>query len=1671
MRKLILVFIVMFIMVNLHSQITVNGETLYGNEWIDYNKQYMKIALDETAIYSLTYEDLQNNGFPAEITGSTLQLFNNGEQVAIYTSNDGIWSEDDFLMFYGKENDGEMDRYHYRTWELDQLNPLHSIYTNVRSYYLTWDNASQNNPRITQQENDLSGTLPRKKEFYYHKEEQVHSDRHWAPPSSVADIEYSSFIRTEGFGDGLKPVHSFDFEVTNAFDTPLKPRVDIRLGTNLSESHILEFEVNGKVLDRDEFSSLKVEDYSYSFENTDLSSNTNLKITGKGLSDNFIVAHTTLYYPREFVANNNDQFVFEREGNSFNDYYEIEDFRIGTINYAFDLENNTFLIPEIEGNTLKINIPQGGENRSDLFVIAKRRIKKPLSLELKNFTIMDDMNPEYLILTSERLNNSDNGDNPIQTYADFRASEKGGGYNVSVVNVEDIFDQFGYGIEGSGFSVRSFSNYMKAQWPDFQMVFIIGKSLDYPTASENNEVESYVPTYGNPGSDNLMFAEGVFTYPFVGVGRLAARDKQDVNNYLRKITRHSDLVDVIGKTVEERLWLKNIIHLSGGDDGLATSLFNHLEEMRDVIENGEFGAKVKTYRKTSSDPVQTGLSQEILQDIDEGLSMLTFFGHSSAGTFDFSVEDPSEYNNVGRLPVILSMGCNSGDIHKSLNELSLSEKMILTEDVGALAFIASSGSAFPTPLSRLGKDLYVKWAKDFYGQPIGVVNQRMAQDLYSETSVPIRTLQEQNTVHGDPAIQLYTAEGPDYVIDFSTVQTDKQVGATDEKVNLSFDIVNLGKAELDSIQNLLIHEYGDGERDSIYFKTEAPANRLSMELEINNPGFDAIGKNTINIILDINNKIQELPNPFAEDNNDMSQAFSNEGFCFFVFDNSAFPIYPKEFAIINKTDITLKASATNAFAKAEAYLLEIDTTENFDSPMLERGEVFSSPGLIEWDPAIQFENEVVYYWRISPKEMENTVWNTSSFVYLENSSEGWNQSHAYQWLKDDFTTMDYEEESRQFLFTTNINEVKIECGTHPGQDITSTILNTPFQYRDLAFEVTSGIYIAVFDKESGQPWLNQPTNGGLYGSKLITDWALNWGVFPFETFNPTNRYKVIQFLDDIVPDGNYVIMMTLHTSGLNNPRNGTPQIDEWASDAAVNPDGRDLMTLLQAQGASRLQELENESVPYIIAYKKNDPTFTPIEVVADQLVTEGDPIQLNLSIEGRWFEGDVNSTVIGPAQEWNRLQWSLDEFNLEEDEYQLDLIGIRPTGEEEVIFPNVDNFDFDLSFVNSDEFPNLKLHLYQIDDVSRTPVQMGYWRVLFKEKPEAVLNVNEKFAFESDTLFLGESLKLSTVATNISSSDMDSLLVKYTIVDNTNNEVNIFKNLPPLKAQETTDIDFEFVSDDLLGLHQFRVEINPEMAQPEQFLFNNIGIRDFVVQGDRINPILDVTIDGLHIMDGDIISPKPHIKIDLKDESEFLLIKDISSFDLALRKLPDNQPYPIDLSSSDIVFTPADSLSGNTATIDYYPELESGEYILFAQAEDVSGNLSGDQDVEIRFNVVEESQISNVLNYPNPFSTSTQFVFTLTGLDVPEVFTIQIMTLTGKVVREITKEELGNLRIGLNRTDFKWNGTDEYGSKLANGVYLYRVMTSTNNESFDHFGNEGIDGFFKKGFGKLVIMR
>jgi hypothetical protein len=235
---------------------------------------------------------------------------------------------------------------------------------------------------------------------------------------------------------------------------------------------------------------------------------------------------------------------------------------------------------------------------------------------------------------------------------------------------------------------------------------------------------------------------------------------------------------------------------------------------------------------------------------------------------------------------------------------------------------------------------------------------------------------------------------------------------------------------------------------------------------------------------------------------------------------------------------------------------------------------------------------------------------------------------------------------------------------------------------------------------------------------------------------------------------------------------------------------------------------------------------------------------------------------------------------------------------------------------------------------------------------------------------------------------------------------------------------------------------------------------------------LEVTADGRHLLDGEIISSRPEILISLRDENRYIWMNELSDTSNFRIYLTNPLQEVMVLRFDDPTIEVA--LSSNSSApfrIYYRPTfLRDGMYDLRVQANDKSGNQSGELDYRIHFKVINQASISAMMNYPNPFSTSTRFVFTITGSEVPDDIKIQIMSIGGEVVREIMKDELGPLHVGRNITEYAWDGRDEFGDQLANGVYFYRTVVRYQNEDMKHL-ESAADAFFKEGFGKMYLMR
>ena len=82
----------------------------------------------------------------------------------------------------------------------------------------------------------------------------------------------------------------------------------------------------------------------------------------------------------------------------------------------------------------------------------------------------------------------------------------------------------------------------------------------------------------------------------------------------------------------------------------------------------------------------------------------------------------------------------------------------------------------------------------------------------------------------------------------------------------------------------------------------------------------------------------------------------------------------------------------------------------------------------------------------------------------------------------------------------------------------------------------------------------------------------------------------------------------------------------------------------------------------------------------------------------------------------------------------------------------------------------------------------------------------------------------------------------------------------------------------------------------------------------------------------------------------------------------------------------------------------------------------------------------NVMNYPNPFTTHTDFYFEHNQACSQMQAQIQIFTVSGKLVRTINETVSTK---GFRSEGISWNGLDDFGDQLAKGVYVYRLKVLT----------------------------
>jgi hypothetical protein len=227
-------------------------------------------------------------------------------------------------------------------------------------------------------------------------------------------------------------------------------------------------------------------------------------------------------------------------------------------------------------------------------------------------------------------------------------------------------------------------------------------SVFWNNTDYKNKFVSLVPTFGVPGSD-LMFSVDANYVAQIYTGRVPARTNDEVNGYLDKVRSQESLDSTF-------LWRKNLIHLSGGKTASEVAYFkSFVDTYKAYAEAQYFGGKVvKSFVKDlQNGSIDNQLITNVAEEVNKGITLMTFFGHSAAEINDVDIGFVSNpvygYKNTDKYPMLLVNGCTSANI---FTNYSFAEDWINTANLGAINVLGHTDIGYSNNLNQYSKTFY-----------------------------------------------------------------------------------------------------------------------------------------------------------------------------------------------------------------------------------------------------------------------------------------------------------------------------------------------------------------------------------------------------------------------------------------------------------------------------------------------------------------------------------------------------------------------------------------------------------------------------------------------------------------------------------------------------------------------------------------------------------------------------------------------------------------------------------------------------------------------------------------------------------------------------------------------------------------------------------------------------
>jgi hypothetical protein len=703
-----------------------------------------KVFVDQEGIYRLTKDYLDTNGVDTEaIDLSALRIYNQGREIAIdvYDQNsDDYFDGSDYIEFYGQP---VPDQY--------------AKYARNNVYWLVTDGGTSIPKRMSTVDGRpgwAPAAVSHNNTVHYELDEYYVA---LAPGDENLDRWFfKDLVLGTGFTGTPDPV-PVDFTI-NIPGVAGQGNLTIYLWGFFDTDHDVDLWINDNYLGSHTWSGIAFKNITIDALNLLDGDNTISLACNNGV-DGIIIDSFDITYPRTFAAVNNSLKFSHASGFFyFIDGFSDPNLSVFDVSHLADVAKViNYQISGANPYSVEFKPPLNPETTDTYWVLASGSSMVPVGLieDIAADLALTANGADYMLITHRDLGWDANGD-LYPWLEQLVALREDQGLRVKVIDVQDIYDTFSYGITSTE-AIKDFLAYTYTSWqsPAPAYVLILGDGTydakDNLAKGSINFVPPYLTLAGLMGEtltdEWYACISGPDAIPDLYIGRLPAESVSDAEVMVNKIIAYETAVNT-------KSWEKDMVLVADNPteayEYAFESMNNNAEALLPASMNDPFKGYLNDYL------IPGDLTADIKTRINDGALIVNYAGHGSTQVWAteqiFDNAAVAQLANSGQYPFFVSMSCLAG--HFGYHGFpSMAEALLRAEDKGAVAAFMPTGLSEPMGQKILNTALFdAIFTHDLrkLGPAIALAKQTLLANGGSELEETSRMF----LLYGDPAMEL-----------------------------------------------------------------------------------------------------------------------------------------------------------------------------------------------------------------------------------------------------------------------------------------------------------------------------------------------------------------------------------------------------------------------------------------------------------------------------------------------------------------------------------------------------------------------------------------------------------------------------------------------------------------------------------------------------------------------------------------------------------------------------------------------------------------------------------------------------------------------------------------------------------------------------------------------------